>query len=109
MRYWRMRNLPADNTFYLDPVGLPAGYQTGQWPTYPDLLTAIEFEKDTTVLSGDPQVTMTDAWTAQITFTTAISAPALSRGRSVMGCNSGVLAVPRLQAAFPTLIIPQAA
>ena len=73
----------------------PNGYQTGRWPTYPDD-KYITIPKDTTVLSGEPQVTMTDAWTAQITFTTAISAPAATVYYGMFDPDA-LLALPRFR------------
>ncbi|MCP4185384.1 MAG: hypothetical protein GY761_19085 [Hyphomicrobiales bacterium] len=56
-----------------DPLGIPADYKTGQWISYPaeDGDTTI-IEKNIILLNSEPQVTMTDDWTALVEFTTAI-------------------------------------
>lgn len=61
-----------------EPAGnIPAGYKTGQWPVYPD--GELEpFYQTFKLLDGEPEVTMTGEWTAKLSFTTSIPAPAVT-------------------------------
>ncbi len=65
---------PVSDIELATPEDVPAGYETGLWPTYPITYPLIT---DTNLLLVEgPHVTMVNTRTAQITFTTAISTPA---------------------------------
>lgn len=55
---------------------IPVTYQVGMWPTMPTHPAYVPAVASLLILNSEPQVTMIGAWTAQITFTTAISTSA---------------------------------
>ncbi|MGB0385254.1 MAG: metallophosphoesterase [Ardenticatenaceae bacterium] len=75
-------SLPRSEIQAMAPLTIPDGYKTGLWPitsTIPSTYTEFFDEFYTWLLmEGEPEVNMTGQWEAQISFTTAISVPAVT-------------------------------